>query len=195
MQRLRYIIIVILMLCAPVLNAQHLEFMGIPIDGSPFDFKAKLESLGFKAIEGTEDFISIIREYAGEFCGKKCELRFGYNIDTLQVWIVGISTVANDSKDEENAFFEELKNMLNKKYADAYKIVIDNNNEPEKEYTIDIYSSPDKDDSEYLGIISLCTCMTNELNAPHQYFTGITWRDTSNSPTHNKRTHIIEVSD
>ncbi len=54
-------------------HAQHLRFMGIPIDGTIEDFDAKLKAKGFvESIESCSD--SKRKFYDGEYCGNKAYL-------------------------------------------------------------------------------------------------------------------------
>lgn len=100
------------------LNAQHLKFMGIPIDGTITQFQQKLAAKGFTISPDNKHAGVGMRIFKGTFSGEKCNLYVYYNpttklVESTHVIIPAYSLDAVQSK------FNQYKSRLNEKYASS----------------------------------------------------------------------------
>ena len=93
---------------------RHLKFKGIPIDGTPSEFGAKLKNHGF-TYEGTIDSGLVV--YKGSFAGyNNCEVAVRSNNNL--VYEVIVIFPKNYSWNHLNNTYSSLKEMLTTKYGD-----------------------------------------------------------------------------
>lgn len=83
---MRKYILLLFILSSLLLNAKHLEFMGIPINGSIALFSTKLKSKGYTQLQGNNQLPIGIRGFHGVFAGEECELYVYYNPKTKIVY-------------------------------------------------------------------------------------------------------------
>ena len=71
-----------LLLITSICCAQHLKFMGIPIDGSINAFQTKLIRKGFRISDRSKYSPIGVRSFEGYFTNKKVEIVVFYNAKT-----------------------------------------------------------------------------------------------------------------
>lgn len=117
---MKKILTILLFFVAVSASAQHLKFMGIPLDGSIANFHSRLIAKGLtpeKEFNATSPVGS--RMFNGSFCGYKSDFFVYYNPKTK---IVYRSKAVIDDRNLENIerAYKEIKDMINEKYKDAY---------------------------------------------------------------------------
>lgn len=135
------------------MNAEHLAFMGIPIDGNRMAFHYKLSDKGFKFMEDSGKS----RYYSGVFNGENVHLIVPYIPSSKKVYAVWVIYENGSKRDISNQFQELRKNLelkygkriiqsvsndfISKNSAIIYKVVNDNN--PIGEIAIDMTNEGD----------------------------------------------------
>lgn len=118
---MKKILTTILLILAVCVNAQHLKFMGIPLDGSIDNFQAKLTAKGItpqKEYNATSAVGS--RAFKGIFCGYEASFHTYYNVRTKVVYRSKACITSND-KDVILRRYREIKDMLDEKYISCYQ--------------------------------------------------------------------------
>lgn len=108
-------IILLLLLFPTIVFAQHLKFMGIPINGDLTSFGKQLQSKGFK-IEKTENGHMTL---SGKFAGEKVELLVRSSMKTKSVCGVVVLFDQKTSWPALKSQYERLK----ENYSSKYKIL------------------------------------------------------------------------
>lgn len=158
--------------CCPV-QAQHLKFMGIPLNGTITQFQQKLTAKGVKYEKHASEILSAgTRAFTGTFTGENASFLVSYDPSTKIVYrataIMGYSSASVcDIK------FEKMKSMLSSKYPDAITVT-DFENGHEK-YRFTIYDSKQKP----LGVIQLFIG-SNVHAYPQEYELYIDYTDYEN---------------
>ncbi len=95
-------------------DSEHLQFKGIPINGTLESFVSKMEDAGYEVVD-KEDGIALMR---GEFAGSKnCELYVSAFESIDVVNFVGVMFPSNDDSDLVKRDYDKLKTMLTEKYG------------------------------------------------------------------------------
>ena len=105
------------MCLAFIVNAKHLEFMGIPINGTITTFQTQLQAKGCTPVKDNNKLPSGIRGYNGVFAGKDCKIFVEYNNSTKQVYQVR-ACIDCYSIEYARSTFKNFKYMLRQKYDD-----------------------------------------------------------------------------
>ena len=121
---MKKILLILCLLCSFVVNAKHMEFMGIPIDGTITTFQKKLSAKGWKISSENKSAPSGVRVFTGRFAGRKVDLGVFYDTSTKTVYQVRvvISDLSDEGSDDE---FDYFRDMLIRKYANVAEIVED----------------------------------------------------------------------
>lgn len=106
---------------------EHLQFMGIPINGPIKTFQSELSKKGFKrqssSTKGT-------RTYTGVFSGEDVELRVAYDINNKNVYRVAVLIPCYRNPDAAFRKYNDYKSRLENKYKayelSAYSSIYDN---------------------------------------------------------------------
>lgn len=98
--------------------AQHMKFMGLPIDGTIDQFGKQLTSKGFS--KSASDSKTGYWSYNGYFNEKKVQLGVQYNAPTNKVFSVQVTYLCSDSMDGLFTY-EEWKKKLEAKYDNQFK--------------------------------------------------------------------------
>jgi len=99
-------------------NMQHLEFMGIPIDGNVDDFVEELKAKGFTydpSMSGEEGIVAM----KGLFTGKKVSLYVVYTPKTKTVWKIGVYFDMCSSWSLLKQSYLKYKQLFTEKYGSA----------------------------------------------------------------------------
>lgn len=107
---------------AQTTEEQHLEFMGIPIDGTLNAFAQKLQAKGMKIIGREDNGIAL----SGNFAGYRDCFIFvlSYPSASIQtVWRVAVILPSSDSWSSLSSCYFRLKDMLTQKYGTPYNCV------------------------------------------------------------------------
>lgn len=112
------LVISIMAFCCPV-QAQHLKFMGIPLNGTITQFQQKLTAKGVKYDKASSQVLpSGIRAYKGSFVGHDANIYVYYDLSSKIVYeakaVLGFTS--ESSCDIE---YNEIKTLLSTKYPDA----------------------------------------------------------------------------
>ena len=101
-------------------ETEHLQFMGIPINGQIKEFQSELSKKGFKRKSYASDGI---RKYTGFFSGEDVELLVSFDKKTKNVYQVGVLIPCYTSSDVAEHKYRDYKYKLESKY-NAYSISI-----------------------------------------------------------------------
>ena len=93
---------------------EHLTFKGIPIDGTIYQFSAKLKNAGFSDLKKDNDG----RWYVGQFTGKKCQLLVQYTAVTETVHTVHVFFDDRTQWSLAKSDYSALKKALTQKYGE-----------------------------------------------------------------------------
>ena len=97
---MRKILSLVFLLTVFFVNAQHMQFMGIPIDGTINSFQTKLQSKGFK-ISPLNKYARVgMRVFEGVFAGEKSVINVYYSSKTKTVHSVQV--ISNNTTSLEN---------------------------------------------------------------------------------------------
>ncbi len=96
-------------------ESEHLTFKGIPIDGTPRAFAAKLEDQGYKIVYRNEGVIALKGSFAGL---SDCNIHVMASSPTSNVSIVGVSLPYQDRWVYLESYYLDIKSMLTQKYGE-----------------------------------------------------------------------------
>lgn len=96
-------------------NAAHLEFLGIPINGTINQFQNELFNKGFKISPDNKKVGNGKRLYVGYFANERCNLAIHYNKKTKDVYECRV-LLHNSTREEQSQSYTDLKNSLTAKY-------------------------------------------------------------------------------
>ncbi len=103
-------------------NGEHLDFRGVPIDGSLDEYVSEMKSAGF-AYLGDKDGIAVMR---GEFAGiKGCIV--GISTNSGKVSSVSVLFPEDNEWSSLELRYNHLKTMLSKKYGNPTECIEDFN--------------------------------------------------------------------
>ena len=142
-------------------NAQHLEFMGIPLNGTIANFQSKLLKKGCRIMKNNSRYPVGIRGFNGVFAGDKADIFVYYNPKTRIVYQARVGIDCDGDKEEAKNMFYKYKDMLYKKYEEVLveQVTLDSKlNEVENfKYTLFVYQQPPiQKGSKFLGTIHIC---------------------------------------
>ncbi len=150
----------IIMTCASVSMAAHLEFMGIPINGSISHFQSKLIANGLKYDKQmSEELPKGLRAFTGQFAGEEPDnIVVKYNTKNNIVANVLVFFIYDD-KDDAIDILEQFEELYDAKYpqANAQEGTDENGNRIvmyEFEEGVIGLSIEENDDDTYSAIIS-----------------------------------------
>lgn len=102
------------------ISAQHLKFMGIPIDGNINTFASKLNAKGFSISPLNKDAGVGLRIMVGRFFNEAAQLWISYTPSTKTVYSVRV-VFWSDSETVCKSFKEELEESIKEKYDYEYE--------------------------------------------------------------------------
>lgn len=97
---------------------EHLTFKSIPINGTIYQFSAKLKNDGFSDLRKDNDG----RWYVGQFTGKKCQIMVKYTAVTETVYAVYVLFDDRTEWSMAKSDYFALKAALTKKYGEPQSI-------------------------------------------------------------------------
>ena len=158
--------------------AQHINVLGIPIDGNITSFQKKLNAKGFKFNKDElENFADGIRYYNGSVQRRRTDLKVFFNRKTQLVYKVDVITHSNDENYIKRLFNKTIQS-IESKYSFKKSIIDDKS----VKIKYSIYSSKTSD--ECLGYIIVNHCetfdMTNRLK-PSGFSLICTYEDAKNT--------------
>lgn len=103
---------------AQTTEEQHLEFMGIPIDGTLNAFARKLQAKGMKIIDRENGTISLSGNFAGD---NDCSI-FLLGTSKNEIWRAAVASSTHYSWSSLADRYFTLKNMLAQKYGDPISV-------------------------------------------------------------------------
>ena len=181
---LKILILFMGFLTASSANAQHLEFMGIPLNGTIANFQSKLLKKGCRIMKDNSSYPVGIRGYNGVFAGDKADIFVYYNPKTQIVYQARAAIDCGESKENANNMFYRYKRML----FDKYEGVSLNSDmlEEQKEFecSLMVLQPPIKEGSKLLGSINVYIVDTDAY--PVEYSLIINYSDFDNSSKNEK---------
>lgn len=170
---------IISLMMSLISQAAHLEFMGIPIDGTISNFQTKLLKKGCSIGRLNKYLPTGSRLYEGIFAGKECRIIVWYNHKSKKVYktraIVECSSleIAHDT-------FDYYKKLLTQKYIETSlsSDFIAESSDP-YDFYMAIFEPPIEVGSPVLGVISLD--IIDYESYPKSYGLAITYEDIVNS--------------
>ena len=115
---MKKILLIFTLLFALTVNAQHLSFMNIPLDGNINNFTAKLKNKGLKISPYNNSIPVGARAFTGTFIGKQASVYVYYNTKNNNVYRAK-ACIENTSLDGTKNLMTEVRDMLSEKY-DSY---------------------------------------------------------------------------
>lgn len=98
----------------PENDGTHMEFKGIPINGSITAVADAIQNLGYEYVDGREDCILL----SGKFAGKdNCQILINASVHTGQVHRVAIFTTPNMNWWGVKSDYDRINEMMRKKYG------------------------------------------------------------------------------
>lgn len=167
-------------------HAAHLEFMGIPINGSISYFQEKLIAKGCTLDKYNKELPTGIRGFKGVFAGKDCNIIVWFNHRTKQVYQVR-AIVECSSLEIAHSTFDYYKDLLNQKYSDV-ALTSDMLDEPQEpyNYSMMIIEPPIEVGALLIGSISIH--IIDYETFPETYGLAITYEDMENSKKNEQTT-------
>lgn len=107
--------IVTLFIVTLSVNAQHMKFLGIPMNTNITNFSAKLKSKGYKIAPKNKHTGPGLRIMEGRFFNQNAELWISYTPSTKMVYSVRV-VFWSESKEVCKSFMEEIETSINEKY-------------------------------------------------------------------------------
>jgi hypothetical protein len=105
--------------CCPV-EAQHLKFMGIPLNGTITQFQQKLSAKGVKYDKAaSQQLPSGVRAYHGSFAGEKANIYVYYDPKSKVIYRAK-AVISYPTEAICDSHYNEFKSLLSSKYPDAY---------------------------------------------------------------------------
>lgn len=185
---MRVIISLILMCLALMTNAKHLEFMGVPINGSIATFQSKLQEKGCTLMKENNKLPSGVRGFNGVFAGKDCNIYVWYNHRTKQVYKVRAVTDCGYSIDNVHSTFYYFKNLLHQKYDNQAlnSDMLEDSTNGEYEFDMAIIEPPIQEGAHLMGTIEVR--VLDYDGYPTTYGISITYEDFDNSSKNEENT-------
>lgn len=113
---MKKILTVLLLMIAVCVQAQHLKFMNIPLDGTIDNFQAKLATKGITPDRALNAKSPVgLRSFKGTFCGYKAEFHAYYNTKTKVVYRCK-ACISDSNESYITRIYDEIKELLSDKY-------------------------------------------------------------------------------
>ena len=163
---LKILILFMGFLTASSANAQHLEFMGIPLNGTIANFQSKLLKKGCRIMKDNSRYPVGIRGFNGVFAGDKADIFVYYNPKTQIVYQARVAIDCDGDKEEANNLFNRYKDLLYKKYGEVSLTSDMLDEQKEFEYSFMVCQPPIQEGSKLLGgiIVSIKDLQTYPWN-------------------------------
>lgn len=178
--------LMLLIVCFAVTSAkaQHLDFMGIPLDGTIANFQSKLLNKGCRIMKYNSRIPVGIRGYDGIFAGKQAAIFVYYNPKTQIVYQARSVIDCGESKENANNVFYRYKRMLFEKYEGVSLNSDMLDEQKEFECSLMVLQPPIQEGSQVLGAIEVYIIDTDTY--PVEYSVIINYSDFDNSSKNEK---------
>ena len=189
---MRKYILLLVILSSLLLNAKHLEFVGVPINGSISSFSTKLKSKGYTPLQGNNQLPVGIRGFSGVFAGEECELYVDYNPTTKIVYQCKVLINCNYSIETAENKFDYFKELLNKKYGDV-ALTSDMMTDVESDgtqYSLMIFEPPIEVGANLIGGIGVKICEPGAVSDTYELV--ISYSDYANY-SKNKQNNLDDL--
>ena len=163
---IKSLILFVGILTAKSANAQHLEFMGIPLNGTIANFQSKLLKKGCRIMKNNSRYPVGIRGFNGVFAGDKADIFVYYNPKTQIVYQARVAIDCDGDKEEAENMFYRYKDLLYKKYGEVSLTSDMLDEQKEFEYSFMVCQPPIQEGSKLLGgiIVSIKDLQTYPWN-------------------------------
>ncbi|MCM1256172.1 MAG: hypothetical protein NC221_08650 [Duncaniella sp.] len=173
--------------CCLLTQAKHMEFMGIPINGTISSFQAKLQAKGCSVSKYSKDLPSGVRMLTGVFAGEDCNIYVWYNNKTKQVYRVRAVKDCEESLQTAHNTFYYFKNLLKQKYSDCALSSDDLEGLTSTDYEFELMVVEEQGDDVMLrGTIDVEIIEYDTY--PSQYGVSITYEDFDNTSKNEQKT-------
>lgn len=167
-----------LLLITSIGSAQHLRFMGIPIDESVNTFQTKLTQKGLRVSNRSKYSPIGVRIFEGYFTNKKVEIVVFYNVRTKKVYKCRVVfDNVFETMSEVQSEFDHYKDLLSQKYNGLTSDMIDDL-QNDNSFSIAVIQQPIREESPLLGLVVLSI---QELDYGLGYSLWIDYEDAENS--------------
>lgn len=164
--------------------AQHLNFMGIPINGNINSFQTKIAQKGIKVSNRSKTAPAGVRIFEGYFANEKAEVIVFYNVKTKNVHHCRVAfDKVFETIDEVQTKLDYYKEILNQKYDGLTSDMIDEF-KSNINYSIAVVQPPIIEDAPLLGFIELSI---QELDYNLGYSLWIDYIDSENSTNNEEQ--------
>jgi hypothetical protein len=145
----RIILASLMLLICAIASAQHMKFMGIPLDGTITTFTAKLQAKGAKISPYNSKIGAGCRWFVGSFFGEDANI-FVYFDTKSKVVYRAKAVIESEDFSQLKRIYNDISESIDSKY-DATCTVDRHNNYESTSYSVDLKTSADF----YEGIIDL----------------------------------------
>ncbi len=177
MKRL-FIVFFLSLFTVSVLAQQHLQFMGIPLNGTINQFQQKLQAKGVR-YDRQDSAITPVgtRVFKGTFAGYAAKIAVYYDETTKQVYAAK-AYIDIVTEDRANSIATDFEQSIKTKYGDC--LLIDDD---------DTYYILDSTKQQVLGFITIYIRQDESyINYPYNYSVHIQYNDFLNTNEHDSIT-------
>ena len=186
--KIRLILFIIASIVCFHCNAKHLEFMGIPIDGTINSFQTKLLAKGCSLAGNNKELPSGVRGFKGIFAGIDSEIIVWYNHRTKEVYQVRAISDCGSSLEQAHHCFLYFKDLLIQKYKEVSlnSDMMEDSSKGEYEFDMVVMEPPIKEGAQAIGIIDVYIIRYDTF--PTSYAVCVTYYDLENKHKNEKET-------
>ena len=171
--------IVTLFIVTLSVNAQHMKFLGIPMNTNITNFSAKLKSKGYTIAPKNKHTGPGLRIMEGRFFNQNAELWISYTPSTKMVYSVRV-VFWSDSKEVCKSFMEEIKTTISEKYICTHE-----EGKTKGGSDIDIFCIHEMKGDEYVYIGDIYIGISDDTSY-YGYNLSLTYEDRINRNKHEE---------
>ena len=145
----RFFILLSILIPFFVYSQKHIEFLGLPLNGTISTFTTKLKNKGFTLHPYNNEAPKGERIFNGTFFRKKAQIQIYYNIKNNIVY-KGRAIIDFNDRESAKSFIKEILSGLESKYGDGFdghdesdlyfsKLLYDRNTESENDGNLGLY--------------------------------------------------------
>lgn len=185
----KYILVSCMLLITMVTYAQHLKFMGIPINGNINAFQTRIAQKGIKVSYRNKTAPAGVRIFEGYFSNEKADIIVFYNVKTKNIYQCRVAfEKVFETIDAAQTKYDYYKVQLNQKYDGLTSDMIDEM-KSDTSFSIAVIQPPVREGALLLGYIELCI---RELGYNLGYSLWIDYIDRKNS-TNNEEENTNDL--
>lgn len=162
-----------------IASAQHMKFMGIPLDGTIANFTTKLQAKGISIHPNNNKVDSGCRWFQGYFFGKSADIYIYYDASTKIVYR-GKAVIEDTDYERLKNLYDDISSSIDDKYLGQHKEET-YKGYPSINYQIDLQTSADY----YEGNIDLYFT-DNGFTYYKTYYLHVDYYDETNQRKHDR---------